>query len=84
MSTVKTSPFVKLLAFPAARPAWDLLLTLHAALGTAGVIVLAIFGLYALYVIKMKLGIDIIPAWGLHLPGPRTLLREIGQSLAGC
>jgi hypothetical protein len=36
---------------------------------------LAVAALYALYVVKMKLGIDIFPHWGLHLYGPRTLVR---------
>ncbi len=62
---------------------WDLFLALHAKLGTAPMLVLAIIGFYVLYEIKAKLGIDIFPHWGLHLPGPRTLFRQIAQAMEG-
>ena len=51
-------------------------------LGLASLGLLSILGLYALYVVKMKLGIDLLPNGGLHLPGPRTLLRQILHFLA--
>jgi hypothetical protein len=38
---------------------------------------LALLALYGLYVIKRRLGIDIFPHWGLHLPGPRSLVRRL-------
>lgn len=60
---------------------WDLVLLAHAMVGTLPLAVLTVFILYCLYVVKMKLGIDIFPHWGLHLPGPRTLLREIVGAL---
>jgi hypothetical protein len=31
---------------------------------------------YLAYVVKRRLGIDIFPHWGLHLPGPRSLARR--------
>ena len=33
--------------------------------------------LYAAYVVKCRLGIDLLPQGGLHLPGPRSLLRRL-------
>jgi hypothetical protein len=41
--------------------------------------VLVASGFYALYVVKRRLGIDIFPDTGLHLPGPRTLLRKFAR-----
>ncbi len=61
--------------------AWALLLWLQASLGTLPLLGLAVIGLYALYVVKAHLGIDIFPDWGLHLPGPRTLVRMIARKL---
>jgi hypothetical protein len=55
---------------------------LHATLGTVTLVILIAFGFYTLYVVKMHLGIDIFPDWGLHLPGPRTLVRTIARWLA--
>lgn len=45
---------------------------LHAQLWT---VLLVLAGLYGLYVVKMHLGIDIFPNWGLHLYGPRRAVR---------
>ena len=36
-------------------------------------------GFYVLYVIKVKLGIDLFRHGGLHLPMPRALLRRLLQ-----
>ena len=55
---------------------------LHATLGTAALAALIVFTLYALYVLKVHAGIDILPGAGLHLPGPRTLARMIARWLA--
>jgi hypothetical protein len=54
---------------------YSLFLSLHAKFGTVPLIGLAVIGLYTLYVIKMHLGIDIFPNWGLHLLGPRSFIR---------
>jgi hypothetical protein len=50
---------------------------LYAALGVIPLLLLALVALYALYVIKARLGIDIFRRGGLHLYGPRTLLRRL-------
>jgi hypothetical protein len=42
---------------------------------------LVLAGLYALYVAKVRLGIDIFPGWGQRLPGPRTLVKMIARRL---
>jgi len=57
------------------------LLWLHAKLGTTPLVGLVLGALYALYVVKRHLGFDIFPNWGLHLPGPRTLVRIIARKL---
>ncbi len=49
----------------------------HGRIGTVPFVLLILLGVYALYVIKMHLGIDIFPNWGLHLYGPRTLVRWV-------
>jgi hypothetical protein len=46
-------------------------------------VVLALATLYALYVIKAHLRIDVFPRGGLHLYGPRTLLRRLIAKLGG-
>lgn len=61
---------------------WNFAVWLHATLGTVALTVLIAFALYALYVAKMHAGIDIFPNWGLHLPGPRTLVKMIAHWLA--
>lgn len=58
---------------------WMYLQRIHATLGTIPLAVLVACGFYALYVVKVHLGIDIFPDTGLHLPGPRTLLRKIAH-----
>jgi hypothetical protein len=45
----------------------------------AAIVLAGIAGLYLLYVVKAKLGIDVFPGWGLHLPGPRALARRIAR-----
>lgn len=40
-------------------------------------LLLILAALYALYVIKRHLGIDVFRPGGLHLPGPRSLLRRL-------
>jgi hypothetical protein len=50
-------------------------------LGTFALVGLALSGLYALYVVKRHLGIDVFPEWGLHLPGPRRLAKIIARKL---
>jgi len=41
----------------------------------------ALFGaglsLYGIYAVKTKLGIDLFPRWGLHLPVPRSLRSRL-------
>lgn len=37
----------------------------------------SLLGIYLAYVVKMKLGIDFFAEGGLHLAGPRTLLRQL-------
>jgi hypothetical protein len=56
---------------------------LYAALGLIPSLLLAVIALYALYVIKARLGIDIFRHGGLHLYGPRTLLRRLVAKLGG-
>jgi hypothetical protein len=53
----------------------------HGRIGTVPFVLLVLLALYALYVIKMHLGIDIFPNWGLHLWGPRTLLRWLAAKI---
>jgi hypothetical protein len=53
----------------------------HSRIGTPPVVALALLGLYALYVVKTHLGIDIFPHWGLHLWGPRTVLRWLAAKI---
>lgn len=60
---------------------WAFLLLLQAKLGIVPLLGLVLTGLYALYVAKVHLGIDIFPGWGLHLPGPRTLVKMIARKL---
>ncbi len=61
---------------------WTFLVWLHATLGTVPLAALVVFGFYALYVVKVRLGIDIFPGTGgLHLPGPRTLVKMIARLL---
>jgi hypothetical protein len=47
------------------------------------VVTAVLLGLYGLYVVKMHLGIDIFPHWGLHLYGPRALLRWLAAKISG-
>jgi hypothetical protein len=61
---------------------WNGAIWLHGTLGTVMLVALIVFALYALYVVKVHLGIDIFPDAGLHLPGPRTLMRMIARWLA--
>jgi hypothetical protein len=61
---------------------WNFAIWLHATFGTVAFAALIVFALYILYVIKMHAGIDIFPHAGLHLPGPRTLVRMIAHWLA--
>lgn len=56
---------------------------LYTVLGLIPLLLLAVAALYALYVIKARLGIDIFRHWGLHLYGPRTLLRRLVARLGG-
>ena len=63
------------------RAPLTLLTWLHAWPAIISLAGLAVCGLYALYVAKVHLGIDIFPAWGLHLPGPRSLARIIARKL---
>jgi hypothetical protein len=49
--------------------------SLHDLLQTALFSLLGVAALYVLYVIKARVGIDIFPEWGLHLYGPRSLVR---------
>ncbi len=60
---------------------WAWLVWLQAKLGTVPLLGIVVLGLYAIYVVKMHLGIDIFPDWGLHLPGPRTLVRMVARKL---
>jgi hypothetical protein len=57
------------------------LASLYAWLGATPLVLLTVAALYAIYVIKMRLRIDIFPHWGLHLHGPRTLLRKLKAKL---
>lgn len=61
---------------------WNFAVWLHASLGTVALAVLIAFALYILYVAKVHAGIDIFPHWGLHLPGPRTLMKMIARWLS--
>ncbi len=65
--------------FPLLARLWSFLVWLRATLGTIPLLGLAVVAAYALYVAKAHLGIDIFPDWGLHLPGPRTLVRIIAR-----
>jgi hypothetical protein len=58
-----------------------LLVWLHEWLRMISFIGGAACGLYFLYVAKVHFGIDIFPAWGLHIPGPRTLAKIIARRL---
>lgn len=58
---------------------WNFTVWLHATLGTIAFAVLIAVALYVLYVVKMHAGIDIFPHAGLHLPGPRTLVKMIAR-----
>lgn len=60
---------------------WAFLASLWAKLGTVHLLGFAVLALYVLYVAKLHLGIDIFPDWGLHLPGPRTLVKMIARKL---
>jgi hypothetical protein len=51
------------------------------ALTPLGMLLFGTIGLYALYVLKVRLGIDIFPSGGVHLPGPRTLVKKIARLL---
>ena len=42
-----------------------------------GLLPVLLLGFYAAYVVKRWLGIDLLPQGGLHLPGPRSLLRRL-------
>lgn len=61
---------------------WNLAVWLHATMGTVALTALVVFALYILYVAKTHAGIDIFPHWGLHLPGPRSLVKMIAHWLA--
>jgi hypothetical protein len=69
---------VPMLASVLAMVSW-----LYAVLGLIPLLLLAVVALYAIYVIKMRLRIDIFPRWGLHLHGPRTLLRRLVAKRGG-
>ncbi len=58
-----------------------LLIWLDDRFGTVPLVGLALGLLYALYVVKRHLGIDIFPDWGLHLPGPRSVAKIIARRL---
>ncbi|MGO8916027.1 MAG: hypothetical protein ACLQJR_08975 [Stellaceae bacterium] len=58
-----------------------LLIWLHERLGTIPLVGLAVCGFYALYVVKLHLGFDVFPRWGLHLPGPRSFAKIIARKL---
>ena len=59
------------------------LFALHAKLGTVPLLLLALAGVYGLYVVKMHLGIDLFRGWGLHLYGPRSLVRWLASKVSG-
>jgi hypothetical protein len=40
-------------------------------------------GLYGAYVAKMHLGIDLFRDWGLHIYGPRSLMRWLASKMDG-
>jgi hypothetical protein len=61
---------------------WSFAVWLQSTLGTVAFTVLIALALYILYVAKMHAGIDIFPGAGLHLPGPRTLVKMIARLLA--
>jgi hypothetical protein len=44
---------------------------------------LILAALYLAYVLKRRLGVDIFPHWGLHLPGPRSLARRLRAKWRG-
>jgi hypothetical protein len=56
---------------------------LYAALGLIPLLLLALLAFYALYLIKGRLGIDVFRHGGLHLYGPRTLVRRLVAKLGG-
>ncbi|HWI28257.1 MAG TPA: hypothetical protein VN668_14880 [Stellaceae bacterium] len=58
-----------------ALPIFTALSFLSALSETALWLLLGVFAFYALYILKVRLGIDIFPDWGLHLYGPRRLVR---------
>jgi hypothetical protein len=49
----------------------------YAKLGIVPIALLGVFAFYALYEVKRRLGINIFPHWGLHLPGPRAILADV-------
>jgi len=61
---------------------WNFAVWLHATLGTVALAALVALALYILYVAKVHAGIDIFPGAGLHLPGPRALMRMIARWLS--
>jgi hypothetical protein len=68
---------------PMLHPLLSPLASLYAWLGAIPLVLLTVAALYAIYVIKMRLGIDIFRHGGLHLYGPRTLLRRLIAKLGG-
>jgi hypothetical protein len=57
--------------------------SLHARLGTIPLVLLVLAGLYGAYVAKMHLGIDLFRDWGLHIYGPRSLMRWLASKMDG-
>lgn len=60
---------------------WTFCRLAYAKLGIVPTTLLAVFAFYALYEVKRRLGINIFPHWGLHLPGPRAILADLVHGL---
>lgn len=45
------------------------------------IVLVSLLGTYLAYVVKAKLGVDFLAEGGLHLAGPRTLLRQLAAWL---
>lgn len=41
------------------------------------ILLFSLLGIYAAYVVKSKVGVDLFSDYGLHLLGPRTLVRQL-------
>lgn len=50
-------------------------------LGPVPIVLVLLLGIYLAYVVKAKLGVDFLAEGGLHLVGPRTLLRQLAAWL---